>query len=152
MPGYKTHVKFNLLLGLPVIVAGAYYLYAPPTPFLVTLAVAFSYSTYFMSPDLDLIHQTKLFSLRGLLTLPFRFYSKFFKHRGLSHSFLFGTATRILWLGGLSILLFYLAYQTIPSEKQFFSYFKPYKLYVLYGLAGVVLADWCHLLLDYKKK
>lgn len=152
MPAYKTHVNFNLFLALPAIIGGIYYIYTPPASFLVTLAGAFCYSTYFMSPDLDLIHQIKLFSLRGFLTLPFRFYSKIFKHRGLSHSFIFGTATRVFWLGGLSLLLFYLIYQTIPSEKQFLSYFNQHKLYVIYGLAGVILADWCHLVLDHYKK
>ena len=105
-----------------------------------------------MNPDLDLIHQIKLFSLRGLLTLPFRFYSKIFKHRGLSHSIIFGTATRILWLSGVALLLFYVAYRTIPTEKTFLYYLNYYKLYVIYGLAGIVLADWCHLALDYQKK
>lgn len=152
MPNYKTHANFNILLALPAAAAGIYYLCAPPIPLLAVFAGTFCYSTLFMSPDLDLIHQIKLFSLRGLLTFPFRFYSKFFKHRGISHSFLFGTATRLLWLGGLSVLIVYLTYQVIPTEKQFLSYFNEYEPYVLYGLAGVVFADWCHLTLDFLKK
>ncbi|MDP1609276.1 MAG: DUF2227 family putative metal-binding protein [Chlamydiales bacterium] len=151
MSSYKTHVTFNLCLALPAAIAGIYYIYAPPTHFLVTFISAFFYGTCFMNPDLDLIHQIKLFSLRGFLTLPFRFYSKFFKHRGLSHSLLFGTATRILWLSGMALLLFYLVYQTVPSQKTFLSYFSDYKLYALYGLAGIILADWCHLALDHQK-
>lgn len=152
MPNYKTHTNFNLFFALPAAAAGIYYFYAPSTPFLAAFAGAFCYSTLFMSPDLDLIHQVKLFSLRGLLTFPFRFYSKFFRHRGLSHSFVFGTATRILWLAGLSLLVIYLAYQVTPTEKLFSSYFNQYKPYALYGLAGVILADWCHLMLDMFKK
>ena len=152
MPSYRTHVNFNLFLALPVAAAALYYIYTPPTSFLAVFAGAFFYSTCFMNPDLDLVHQIKLFSLRGLLTLPFRFYSKIFKHRGLSHSALFGTATRVLWLAALSFLLFYLLYQTIPSEKKFLSYFNEYKPYALYSLAGIILADWCHLALDYWKK
>ncbi len=151
MSNYKTHVKFNLLLALPISIAGIYYLYSPSNAFLLTFASAFSYSTCFMNPDLDLIHQIKLFSLRGLLTLPFRFYSKIFKHRGISHSMLFGTATRILWLCGIGLLLFYLIYETLPSEKTFLSYCKNYKIYMYYALAGIVLADWFHLILDYRK-
>lgn len=152
MPSYKKHVNFNCFLALPASMAAIYFVWTPPTPLLIAFASAFCYSSCFMSPDLDLIHQIKVFSLRGLLTLPFRFYSKIFKHRGLSHSFLFGTATRVLWLGGISLLLFYLLYQTIPTERQFLSYFYEYKFFVLYGLAGVVLADWCHLALDYQGK
>lgn len=152
MSNYKTHVTFNTFLALPIATAGIYYFYAPPNPFLITFISAFFYGTCFMNPDLDLIHQIKIFSLRGLLTLPFRFYSKIFKHRGLSHSIIFGTATRILWLSGVALLLFYVVYRTFPTEKTFLYYLNYYKLYAIYGLAGIVLADWCHLALDYQKK
>ena len=49
-----------------------------------------------MNPDLGLVHKIKLFSLRGFITLPFRGYSKIFKHKGISHSFLLGSFTRII--------------------------------------------------------
>lgn len=152
MSNYKTHVSFNLFFALPIATIAIHYAYAPPTPFLITFIAAFFYSTCFMNPDLDLIHQIKLFSLRGLLTLPFRFYSTIFKHRGISHSIFFGTATRILWLAGISLLLFYAIYRTFPSEKTFLFYLKSYKFYALYGLGGIVIADWCHLILDYKER
>lgn len=152
MSNYKTHVAFNLLVALPIATTGCYYIYSPHHLYLITFVSAFFYGTCFMNPDLDLIHQIKLFSLRGALTLPFRFYSKIFKHRGLSHSVLFGTITRIGWLSGVGLLLFYMIYQTFPTEKKFFYYLNSYKLYLIYGLAGLVLADWCHLFLDYKKK
>jgi uncharacterized metal-binding protein len=151
MSNYKTHVAFNLFLALPVTTAGAYYLYEPSRPFLITFILAFFYGTCFMNPDLDLIHQIKLFSIRGILTLPFRFYSKIFKHRGLSHSILFGTATRVLWLAGVALLLFYLVYQAVPSKNTFLFYLNHYKPYLFHGLAGIVLADLCHLILDYQK-
>lgn len=152
MSNYKTHVCFNLFLALPVITAGLYYIYTPPHLYLIIFIGAFFYGTCFMNPDLDLIHQIKLLSLRGFLTLPFRFYSKIFKHRGLSHSVLFGTITRIAWLNGVCLLVFYIVYQALPTEKQFFYYLRAYKFYALYGVAGLILADWCHLILDYKKK
>ena len=151
MSNYKTHVNFNLFFALPFATFGTYYIYEPAVSFLATFIIAFSYATCFMNPDLDLVHQIKLLSLRGVLTLPFRFYSKIFKHRGLSHSILFGTATRILWLSGVIFLGFYLMYRAIPSEKAFLSYFTLYKPYLLYGLSGIVFADLCHLALDYRK-
>lgn len=150
MSNYKTHVTFNLCIALPIAIASICYV-KTPLPLIITFTAAFFYGTCFMNPDLDLIHQVKLFSLRGLLTLPFRLYSKIFKHRGLSHSFLFGTATRVLWLGGTFLILFYLIYKTIPSKKTFLFYCRDYKYYGLYGLAGLILADCCHLLLDYRK-
>lgn len=151
MSNYRTHVTFNLLFALPISAAGICYVQIPPTPYLLTFICAFFYSTCFLNPDLDLIHQIKIFSLRGIMTLPFRFYSKMFKHRGLSHSFLFGTATRVLWLSGLFLLLFYLIYNTLPTHRDFFYYLEEYKSYIIYACAGVVLADWSHLLLDLKK-
>jgi uncharacterized metal-binding protein len=152
MSSYKTHVNFNLFIALPIAMVGIYHTYIPTKPFLITFASAFVYSTCFMNPDLDLIHQIKLFSLRGVLTIPFRFYSKVFKHRGLSHSLLFGTATRLAWLAGVSLLLFYGVYRVLPTQGTFLFYLNYYKLYIFYGLAGVVFADWCHLALDYKSK
>jgi len=151
MSNYKTHVAFNLCLVLPVTIVGSYYLYHPPHPLLITFISTFCFGTCFMNPDLDLIHQIKLFSLRGFVTLPFRYYSKIFKHRGLSHSVLFGTLTRVLWVSGVAFLIFYLLYQTFPTEKKLLYYLNHYKPYVFYGLAGIVLADWCHLVLDYRK-
>lgn len=151
MSNYKTHVSFNLFLTLPISLAALYYRYSPENPLIITFVSAFIYSTCFMNPDLDLVHQIRLFSLRGILTLPFRFYSKVFRHRGLSHSLFFGTATRIAWLSALGLLIFYLIYETFPSEKRFLYYFKDYKYYLFYALAGIVLADWSHLALDYRK-
>jgi uncharacterized metal-binding protein len=151
MSNYKTHVTFNLLFAFPIATAGAYYMYEPSKEFIITFSIAFCYGTCFMNPDLDLIHLVKPLSVRGILTLPFRFYSKIFKHRGLSHSILFGTATRILWLFGVASLVFYLIYRVVPSEQTFLFYLSSYKLYLLYGLAGIVFADLCHIALDYQK-
>lgn len=151
MSNYKTHTKFNLLLALPVLTAGIYYFLTPPHVYLGVFVGTFAYSTLFMTPDLDLVHQVKLRSLRGFFSLPFRYYSRFFRHRGLSHSLLFGSLTRILWLGGVALLIFYLIYQTLPSEKSFLLYFKKYKPFILYAFTGICLADGCHLLLDSKR-
>lgn len=152
MSNYKTHVSFNTFLALPIASLAIYYFISPPSPLLITFMATFFYSTFFMNPDLDLVHQIKLFSIRGILTLPFRMYSKIFTHRGISHSFFFGTLTRLLWLLGIATLISYFVYRTLPSEKTFFYYYDDYKYFIFYGLSGVVLADWCHLLLDYRKK
>ncbi len=151
MSNYKTHTKFNLFLALPILTAIGYYTLHPSTILLSTFAGVFAYCTLFMSPDLDLAHQIKLKSLRGFFSLPFRFYSKIFKHRGLSHSALFGSLTRILWLAGIALLTFYLVYSVLPDERTFVRFYGHYKYLIWYGFAGICLADWCHLLLDYTK-
>jgi uncharacterized metal-binding protein len=102
-----------------------------------------------MNPDVDISDKNKLFSLKGLLTFPFRLYSKIFKHRGLSHSPIFGTMTRLLFLFILFLILLFLLNKTI-SSKDFLSFFLSYKTYILFALSGIFLADLCHLLLDFK--
>lgn len=151
MSNYKTHTAFNLLLALPLLTGALLLAFHPPIALLATFAGVFLYSTLFMTPDLDLVHQINPRSLRGMFAYPFRLYSKVFKHRGLSHSALFGSATRILWLAAIFLIVFYIVYRSLPSEKSFWIYYKKYKLYLFYALAAVCFSDWCHLLLDRKK-
>lgn len=148
MSDYKGHTTFNLLLALPLLLGGAYY-FSEPNPYLLaTLGGAFVYSTLFMSPDLDLAYQIRLFSLRGFFSLPFRSYAKLFSHRGLSHNVLFGSLTRILWLLGWATLIFAAVYQALPTQQTFLTFYYSHEPYILYGLAGVCCADWAHLFLD----
>ncbi|MGE3716158.1 MAG: DUF2227 family putative metal-binding protein, partial [Simkaniaceae bacterium] len=84
MAMYKGHVRFNLFIALPILLGGSDYLFHPSRAMLITFASVFAYSTLFMNPDLDLANQIKLFSSRGVFTLPFRSYAKIVSHRGLS--------------------------------------------------------------------
>lgn len=151
MAMYKQHAQFNIFIALPVLLGAIYYFLHPHRPFMITFAGAFTYSTLFMNPDLDLANQIRLFSIRGLLTLPFRSYAKIFSHRGLSHSPLLGSFTRIAWLFGWGALIFLAIYQTLPAKGDFLKFYKHYEPFILYSLAGICFADWGHLLLDMKK-
>lgn len=101
-----------------------------------------------MSPDMDLAHQIKPLSLRGILTLPFRLYSRIFRHRGLSHHPLLGTLTRLLFLGLLALLLYAAIYRAFPSHKTLLKALSTHKPFIIYGFGGVFLADLSHLALD----
>lgn len=147
MANYKTHTGFNLFFMLPALVGLSYYCIQPSEEFLIIFIAAFIYATLFMNPDLDLVHQIKFFSLRGFLTLPFRGYSKVFKHRGISHSFFVGSLTRIIWLSAVLFLLSFI----FSFSGNIFSFCEQNKTYFLYALTGICLADWSHLLLDAKK-
>lgn len=147
MANYKTHVGFNLFLMLPVLVSSGCYFVQPSEKIVIIFVAAFTYATLFMNPDLDLVHQIKLFSLRGFLTLPFRGYSRICKHRGISHSFLLGSLTRIIWLSAL-VFLFVVSFSLSDIT---FAFCKKIKTNFIYILAGICLADWSHLLLDVKK-
>lgn len=148
MANYKTHSALNILLFLPLAVAGDYFFFHPSHLQLGVFAGAFLYGTLFMSPDLDLAHQIKLFSLRGVLTFPFRMYSRVFSHRGISHSLLFGTCTRLVWLGLLGLLVMFVVYSFNPDFSSFLSFVKKHQLVLLQAFAGVFLADAAHLLVD----
>jgi len=113
-----------------------------------TFAVAFVYTTLFMSPDMDIAHRIKWYSLRGLLSLPFRSYSQLFKHRGLSHSLLFGSLTRIVWLASFLFALLYICKLAYIPFDDLLLYCATYKKIALYTLAGIFLADASHILTD----
>jgi uncharacterized metal-binding protein len=144
MANYKTHVRFNLFLALPVLLGASWAVARPSLQTLLLFSSVFAYATLFFSPDLDLAHQIKLFSLRGLLTLPFRLYSMIFRHRGISHHPLFGTITRLAWMGGCFYAVLFLFF----SIKNPSSIFLDYRQEFIYGISAIFCADLSHLLLD----
>jgi uncharacterized metal-binding protein len=96
MPGYKTHTSANL-----VALAGIYHLVSEHYTIATNLAgiatASFIVATLFLSPDLDLKHSSPTRNW-GLLRFLWRPYQSLFKHRGLSHSMLLSSATRIGYL------------------------------------------------------
>lgn len=101
MPGFRTHTTVNLVVlgglgsgGFEVIQA---------QPFLAAIAgVSFLLATVFLSPDLDLAHSSPTRNW-GFLRWIWRPYQMMFKHRGLSHSVFFSSATRVLYLLFLAV-------------------------------------------------
>lgn len=151
MAMYKGHARFNLCFALPILLGAMYFFLKPNPHLMITFGAVFIYSTLFMNPDLDLANQIRLFSIRGLLTLPFRSYAKFFSHRGLSHHVLLGSLTRILWLAAWGCLIFLIYYKTLPTKATFYKFYRHYQPYIIYAFAAICIADWCHLLLDRKE-
>lgn len=148
---YKTHTKFNLIIALPIVIYFLCCTIHPKTNYLITFSLSFVYSTLFMNPDMDVANKIKLFSFRGIMTLPFRLYSIFFSHRGLSHRLIIGTFTRILFLSLLFVAIMALIDYSFNSKIFFMNFYYSYKKYIIYGFFGIFLADFCHLLLDLKK-
>ncbi len=116
MPSGKTHLRIELFL-LPVFVT-IFYLLIDVSPTAVALfAGAYLFSSLMLSPDLDLRHNQarRRWGLLGFVWIP---YTKIFKHRGISHSILFGTLTRLGYLGLIAVLiawgLSYFKLGTIP--------------------------------------
>lgn len=142
MPCYKTHNRFNIALVLPVLVAAQIAIFKFQSQEVIIFAIAFIYTTLFANPDMDLASKIKLTSLRGFLSFPFRLYSKVFKHRGLSHHVLWGSLTRIMWIGAFfAFLMWFLGikWQLFPANT----------LYIYIALFGIFSADIAHIALDY---
>ena len=151
MSNYRTHSVFNMLVGLPVTLGAFYYFLKPSVALMVIYGCVFLYTTLFMNPDLDLVHQIKLGSLRGILSIPFRLYSKVFSHRGISHVLVIGSLTRVIWLAGFLFGITYLVNRPFVA-KSLPHFYNLYRLEIYTAFAAIVLADACHLLLDLKKK
>jgi uncharacterized metal-binding protein len=103
-----------------------------------------------LSPDLDLRHNRsrRRWGPLGFLWIP---YTKIFKHRGVSHSLIFGTLTRLGYLGLIALLialgLSYFNVWAIPFDAlRTFSI--DLKLFSLL-LAGLWLPNILHTLTDH---
>lgn len=149
MAKYKTHTTFNILIALPLILWGLYHYLKPSYSLLSTFSICFIYSTLFMNPDMDIANKIKLFSIKGILTLPFRGYSYVFRHRGISHWIILGSITRILWLSGFLYLIILLLNKPLLHQKEVFLLIN--SDYFLYGFLAIVASDASHLILDIKK-
>jgi len=149
---YKTHTAFNVILLLPGCLAAGQLIFEPQRELLGLFTIAFLYATLFMSPDLDLAGQIKLFSLRGVLSLPFRIYAMIFRHRGLSHFPILGSFTRIGWLAGIATIIFFLIYKTLPEQQPLLNFYETYQVEIIWVLMGIILADLGHLILDAKPR
>lgn len=142
MPAYRTHVSVNLLVSFPLSIAALKYTVNLSPMELASFSAAFIYGTFFLHPDLDLAKNIRLFSFKGLMTLPFRPLSFFMKHRGLSHAPIFGTILRVLWLLIVLSIVMSLIDWSYP-EINLWSYSA-----VWLALGGLAISDISHILLD----
>lgn len=103
MPSGKTHLRIELLL-FPVFVTLFYLLIDVSSSAVALFAGAYLFSSLMLSPDLDLrYNQTRRrWGLLGFVWIP---YTKIFKHRGVSHSVLFGPLTRLCYLGLIAVFM-----------------------------------------------
>lgn len=99
MPGFRTHTTLNLIaLGA---VSATWLRQGVVAPELAGIfAASFVVATVFLSPDLDLKHSSPTRNW-GPLRYLWRPYQWMFKHRGMSHSVLFSSVTRIAYLLGV---------------------------------------------------
>ncbi len=157
MPSGFVHDTINLIF---IIFASLLYFFIPYNyyPFFL---LGFMFSTFLLSPDLDLSYSkiSKRWGILKIFLYPYFFLST---HRGMSHTFILGTLVRYTYL--ILLCIFFLEIYTYFNKKNFDlkilnifqSYILLYKNYIIFFLLGSIVADTIHIILDkicsYEKK
>ncbi len=155
MPSGRVHEAINT--GVLGLASAAYWVYqsevAIPEPVAVAFVGSFLVGTFLVTPDLDLAEQQVRAKGRwgwlGLFWVP---YGWMFSHRGLSHTWIIGPLTRILYLGAVGVVLYWItalvtgylgvrldlqAQLRVPSQE------------ILWALIlGYYVSQWLHLIAD----
>ncbi len=147
----STHDKLNLITGavLTGIMVGTSFQWQRTVPF----AFGWLLATFVLTPDLDIGPKNRK-SVVSILLYP---YSVLFKHRGISHSFILGTITRIIYVYVIFIIISALLayFSIIKDETNYLSlilaydYQKEHYLIFTWIVIGMSLADACHIVIDY---
>ncbi len=116
-----------------------------------SFSVAYAVGTFLLSPDLDLaegqVDSKRRWGPLGVLWVP---YGRVFSHRGLSHTWLLGPLTRLIYLALIALLVFgllkafwpALAWPVpVPAQPLNFTL-------ILAPALGYYVSQWLHLIAD----
>jgi uncharacterized metal-binding protein len=142
MPGFNTHRLFNYV----VFIIIAAFIYSGTKPFLdpwhfLILCAGFYAGTEFITPDLDI--KSRVGNRWGALNVIWLPYRVLFKHGKSSHNIFYGAVVRLLYIGLIILGVYYLLFRIFPSDIMIL----PFD-YVLIVLAGIILANALHVMLD----
>ncbi len=142
MPGYNTHRLFNYSVFL--IIAALFYFknifLFDPGQFLL-VGAGFIAGTEFITPDLDI--QSKAINRWGPLKFIWFPYMIIFKHGKSSHNIIYGAIVRLLYIGLIIFVVYYLLFRAFPTNLIFLSFDQ-----VLIFFAGIIIANSLHVMLD----
>lgn len=154
MPSGRVHNLINIA-AFSLVAAGA--LLATRAGLLsVTAAQAGSFSlayaagTFLLSPDLDLsegqVNSKRNWGVLGVLWVP---YGMMFSHRGLSHSWILGPLTRLIYAGLIGLVLLGLLSAAYPPllDRLRPPWHAPGQL-LFSALLGYYVSQWLHLIAD----
>ncbi len=162
MPSGRAHETINLLT---YAAAATLYAYARERglsaefdtllspEMLRTFSLSYLLGTFLVTPDLDLaenrMQARNNWGLLGSLWIP---YGAMFSHRGLSHTWIIGPLTRLVYLALLALALSWAAAQVGPYFGYTFSVkaglSENWPELGLGALSGYYLSQWLHLLAD----
>jgi uncharacterized metal-binding protein len=141
MPGYNTHRIFNYIIFIAAVLS-VYYsgiLQLSPVQLLV-VGLGFYVGTEFVTPDLDIDSSAyKRWGRLRFLMLPYKW---LFKHRQSSHNILYGAIVRILYVGAIIAVSYYLIFKSFPLENIL------YPIHIIIFLGGIIAANALHVILD----
>ncbi|MFA4957203.1 MAG: DUF2227 family putative metal-binding protein [Candidatus Methanoperedens sp.] len=141
MPRYNTHRIFNYIIFIAAVLF-VYYsgiLHLSPLQLLV-IGLGFYIGTEFVTPDLDTDSAAyKRWGRLSVLMLPYKW---LFKHRQSSHDIFYGAVVRILYIGAIIAVSYYLLFKSLPLENILFP------VYIVIFLGGIIAANALHVILD----
>ena len=167
MPSGRVHNLINIAV-YAVLSAGTLYL-SEQRQMVVTpsqalcFTVGFAVGTFLLSPDLDLaeghVDSKRRWGPLGFLWAP---YGMLFSHRGLSHTWILGPLTRLIYLALMALLLWGLVHVLVPAHLLAQLPRLPLPPLDLHSLAlqvlglkvglplliGYYLSQWLHLIAD----
>lgn len=153
MPSGRVHNLINI--AVYSVIAGAAVAGVATGMLMITPAQAASFTaayaagTFLLSPDLDLaeghVDSKRHWGLLGFLWVP---YGRMFSHRGLSHTWILGPLTRLVYVSIIVLSIFgVLAY--IWPNWQWPRLPQPLNItFVLPLILGYYISQWLHLIAD----
>lgn len=146
MPSGQTHLRLELLL-LPLILLVFHSLNLIDLEELTLMGIAYLLSSLFLSPDLDLKKNNtrRRWGPLGWIWWP---YAKIFKHRGISHSLIFGLLTRLFYLGVI-VGMVYVGYQFVGLSLPLDYLPNIDSRYWFLFVLGLYIPNILHVLLDH---
>lgn len=152
----RTHFQIEAVVGAGLIAAA----FSPQTrhliprelsaPVLHAFLGGYVFALLWISPDLDL-PQCDARRRWGPLGFIWFLYPKIFSHRGISHSVLFGTLTRLLYLiavVGVPTAAAAAACGIRDPWPLYRAHVEPYQVEIAACLAGVYVNDLIHIVVD----
>ncbi|TSA87938.1 hydrolase [Deinococcus detaillensis] len=157
MPSGRVHNIINTatygLIAAATLWAQSQQLVVLTLPQAASFSVAYAVGTFLLSPDLDLaegrVDSKRRWGPLGFIWVP---YGRMFSHRGLSHTWLLGPLTRLVYLGLIALLLYsalLLVWPKLHWPASWPATTSSPSLEVLLPLAlGYYVSQWLHLIAD----